>query len=109
MIPISKTQRHFVPRLSKTAFSNREILKQIIPPYPEWAKKKGIFASVSLYFFVLHSGEVKNNIMIQRTSGYPRLDKSASQSLLKWRFAPLPREKYGKEQWGIITFRFKVR
>lgn len=89
--------------------SNRRIIHQVIPPYPEWAKKKGIIARVSLYFFVLHTGQVKNNIVIQRTSGYPKLDKTAMEALIKWKFAPLPKSQYGKEQWGVITFKFKIR
>ncbi|MFH1378812.1 MAG: energy transducer TonB [bacterium] len=89
--------------------SNRQIIKQVIPEYPEWAKKKGIMATVSLYFFVLHTGVVKDNIVIQRTSGYPLLDKTAMDALIQWKFAPLSKEQYGKEQWGIITFKFKIR
>jgi len=105
-----KTKRHASGLYElKGPLSNRDILRQVIPPYPDWAKKKGIFASVSLYFFVLHSGIVKDNVVIQTTSGYPKLDKLSIDSLMKWRFAPLPRKDYGKEQWGIITFRFKLR
>lgn len=89
--------------------SNRRIIHQVIPLYPEWAKKKGIIARVSLYFFVLHTGQVKNNIVIQRTSGYPKLDKTAMEALIKWKFAALPKSQYGKEQWGVITFKFKIR
>lgn len=89
--------------------SNRKILRQVIPKYPDWAKKKGIFASVSLRFWVLHTGVVKNTIVIVRTSGYPKLDNSSMDALIKWKFAALSSAQYGKEQWGIITFKFKVR
>jgi TonB family protein len=46
---------------------------------------------------------------VQRTSGYPALDNLAMASLKQWKFEPLPAAQYGKEQWGIITFRFRAR
>ena len=89
--------------------AGRKILYQKIPEYPDWAKKEGIKARVGLYLEVLSDGKVKNTILVQQTSGYPRLDKLTADALLEWIFEALPPSEYGKVQWGVITFRFDVR
>ena len=89
--------------------ANREIISKVIPKYPEWAKRRGIDAAVSLHFVVLSNGKVKKNIYVQRTSGYPKFDQLVLESLSKWFFAPLQKKFYGKEQWGIITFYFYLK
>jgi protein TonB len=89
--------------------SGRKILNQVLPPYPEWAREQGLIATVSLAFFVRHTGEVnESNITVKRTSGQVRLDNAAAAALKKWRFEPLPESQYGREQWGIITFKFRA-
>lgn len=88
--------------------SNRRILETVLPPYPDWAREQGLIASVSLKFFVLHTGGVKGNITVQRSSGYAKLDNAAIQALRLWRFEPLSDAQYGQEQWGIITFKFRA-
>ncbi|MFH1259074.1 MAG: TonB family protein [Elusimicrobiota bacterium] len=89
--------------------ASRRIINQALPAYPEWAEKQGINALVGLHFVVLSDGRVKDNIIIQRSSGFPRLDMLAKASLKQWRFSTLEEKRYGEEQWGIITFRFKLK
>ncbi|MFH1282206.1 MAG: TonB family protein [bacterium] len=89
--------------------AGRTILRKKIPPIPDWAQKEGIQATVSLYIEVLSDGKVKNTVVVQKTSGYPKLDKLVSDVMLEWLFAPLPAKDYGKVQWGVITFRFDIR
>jgi len=88
--------------------SGRKIVRQVIPPYPDWARDKGLIASVSLRFRVFQSGEVKPSIEEVRSSGYQQLNEVAKQALLQWRFEPLRPDQYGVEQWGIITFKFRA-
>lgn len=89
--------------------SGRRILSQVLPPYPDWAREQGLIATVSVAFFVRHTGEVnESNMTVKRTSGHVRLDNAAMEALKKWRFEPLPESQYGREQWGIITFKFRA-
>ena len=62
-------------------------------------------ASVRLYFIVLPGGEVKENVLIQKTGGYEDFDKNAIAALRAWRFEPLPGSS---EQWGEITFNYRL-
>ena len=80
----------------------RKIERQVEPPYPEWAQRQGITGVVEVKCWVLLSGEVRN-VEISQSSGWPRLDEHASQSLMMWKFEPIKEEKI---QWGIVPFRF---
>lgn len=84
--------------------ADRKVVAYSIPEFPNWAKEQGVLeASVSIRFWVSKDGEVLQNMRIEHTSGYGRLDRLAMDSLKAWRFAPLLAEE---RQWGVITFRF---
>ena len=87
--------------------ADRPLVSYETPVYPEWAKKDGVEATVNLYFIVLPNGTVKENILIQKTSGFADFDDSAIEALKKWRFEPLKGGATG-EQWGSITFNFRL-
>ena len=48
-----------------------------VPDYPEWAKRDGTEGSVTLYFFVMPDGRVKENVLVERTSGFSDFDDRA--------------------------------
>lgn len=87
--------------------ADRKLLSFARPVYPEWAKREGVEATVRLWFVVLESGTVKENIVVQKTSGYRDFDGNAIDALRTWRFEPLRRDVVG-EQWGEITFRYRL-
>lgn len=85
--------------------ADRAVVSYQVPDYPEWAKREGIEGTVTLYFFVLPDGHVKENVLVERTSGFTDFDDGAVKALLTWRFAALPG---GSEQWGRITFHYRL-
>lgn len=87
--------------------ADRPLISYQKPIYPEWAKNDGVEATVNLYFIVLPNGKVKENILIQKTSGFGDFDTSAIEALKTWVFEPLTGGKTG-EQWGSITFHFRL-
>lgn len=87
---------------------DRALLAQAKPAYPEWAKSEAIEGSVSLYFFVRPNGRIKENIVVEKTSGFEEFDLNAIRALREWKFEPLGRGATG-EQWGRITFHFRLR
>ena len=87
--------------------ANRKLLKYSTPVYPDWAKREGVEGSVRLYFIVGEDGRVKDNIVVEKTSGYPDFDANANTALTSWLFEPLPRNQVG-DQWGEITFHFRL-
>jgi TonB family protein len=86
---------------------DRQILRQVAPEYPSWAQQQGIEASVVLEFTVDTAGEVKPNIVVRRTSGYPKLDETAIRALRQWKFVPLPADR-NEDQVGLITFNYSL-
>jgi len=88
--------------------ADRAILSHPTPVYPEWAKRDAVEGAVTLYFVVRADGTVKENILVQKTAGFEDFDESARAALAAWRFEPLRDGAVG-EQWGNITFRFRLR
>jgi TonB family protein len=87
--------------------ADRPVVKYETPEYPEWAKRDGVEGSVTLYFVVRPNGWVKENVLVQKTSGFQDFDQKALIALMNWRFQPLEGGATG-EQWGSITFHFKL-
>lgn len=85
--------------------ADRALLSHETPVYPEWAKQDGVEASVTLRFFVMSNGLVKENVLVEKTSGFRDFDNSSVAALLQWRFKALPGSA---EQWGRITFHFRL-
>ena len=88
--------------------ANRPVIEHTMPLYPDWAKSQAVEATVTLYFVVLPDGRVKENIQVQKTAGFSDFDLSATAALKKWRFQALTGGA-AHEQWGTITFRFRLR
>jgi TonB family protein len=88
--------------------ADRPVLQTVVPEYPEWAKKEAVEGSVTLYFVVRSDGTVKENVVIQKTAGFGDFDENARTALRGWLFEPLRGGRTG-EQWGTITFHFRLR
>ena len=87
--------------------ADRPLLTYRAPLYPEWAQREMVEGSVRLHFNVLPDGSVKENIFVEKTSGFEDFDANAMSALAQWRFAPLGRGVVG-EQWGSIVFDYKL-
>jgi len=88
--------------------ADRPVLFHSLPTYPDWAKREAVEGSVTLYFVVRPNGSVKENVLIQKTAGFGDFDENARVALRGWRFEPLKGGRTG-EQWGTITFHFRLR
>jgi TonB family protein len=100
-------QRELAGALLTGPVADRPLVSYRKPTYPEWAKEEAVEGSVTIYFVVLADGRVKENVMIQKTSGFADFDDNAIQALLTWRFEPLGGGATG-EQWGTITFHYRL-
>jgi TonB family protein len=88
--------------------ADRPILSYSVPAYPEWAKHDAVEGAVTLYFVVRPDGSVRENILVQKTAGFEDFDENARVALHSWRFKPLAPGQSG-EQWGTITFHFRLQ
>ncbi|MBN1596124.1 energy transducer TonB [candidate division FCPU426 bacterium] len=87
---------------------DRPIIEKYLPRYPRWAEEQGIECSVSLHFFVLPEGQVKENLFVEQSSGYSEMDGLAMKALRAFKFAPLGAGKRQEEQEGVIIFYFRL-
>lgn len=101
----------FGPRETSTyitgQLASRKIVQRLVPEFPLWAKRQGVGASISLSFAVMENGQVKENVVVVRTSGSRQWDKAVIEALNKWRFEPLSINGR-QDQTGIITFQFVI-
>ncbi len=88
--------------------ADRPVVAYTRPLYPEWAKRDAVEGSVTLYFIVRPDGGIRENILVQKTAGFEEFDENARTALRAWRFAALREGRTG-EQWGTITFHFRLR
>ena len=84
--------------------SSRQVVTRAVPVYPAWARARNIEADVAIRFTVSAAGEVREQVVVERTSGFPELDKLAMDAIKKWQFSKLAQG--GADQWGVVTFRF---
>ena len=87
----------------------RGIKYSAMPKYLEWMREKGITADVSVKLFVAPNCAVRDDMSVERTSGYAELDKLVMSVLKTWQFEALSNGAKQQEQWGVITFRFKLK
>ncbi|MEO0102476.1 MAG: TonB family protein [candidate division WOR-3 bacterium] len=88
--------------------SERKILRKVLPRYPDWALKKGISGTIVIRLWVTPEGDVRENMEVVESSGYPDLDRSVLTALAGWKFAPLPEDVKKETQWGLVTIRFEL-
>ena len=88
--------------------SRRNLLRKIIPEYPQWAEDKGVEGEVRLKFWVSPDGTVAS-VEMETTSGYPDLDSRAMRAVRKYLFSPLGKDEEQEMQWGTITIRYTLR
>jgi len=88
--------------------ADRAIVQMTSPVYPDWAKKDAVEGSVTLYFIVRPDGSVRENVVVQKTAGFQDFDENARTALRSWRFEALRAGRTG-EQWGTITFHYRLR
>jgi TonB family protein len=87
----------------------RKIVRMELPPYPRWAEEKALEASVSIRLWVDPKGRVREDMYLERTSGFSELDHLAMDALRKFVFVAMPPEAAQEDEWGVATFRFELR
>ncbi|NIO28567.1 MAG: TonB family protein [Candidatus Latescibacteria bacterium] len=105
--PDTQAQRTIAGASLTGPVADRPLISFTKPEYPDWAKQEAVEGSVTIYFVVLPDGRVKENVMVQKTSGFGDFDENAINALLAWRFEPMKKGTVG-EQWGTITFHYRL-
>lgn len=89
--------------------AGRKIVRLASPEYSARAKQQGWEGTVAVHFTVLPDGRVKDNTRVQQMSQHRDLNQAAMEAIKKFQFAPLPAGDAQVEQWGVITFVFRLK
>jgi TonB family protein len=86
---------------SATTEPARTVVHQVVPTYPEVARKMQMSGVVKLRAKVAPNGNVKS---VEALGGSPLLVQAAEDAVRKWKYAPAP-----KETREMIELRFEPR
>ncbi|MBB3180304.1 energy transducer TonB [Variovorax sp. Sphag1AA] len=75
-------------------------------PYPAESREKGEQGTVLLRVRTTPDGRPAA-VEVKQSSGYPRLDRSAVDTVSKWQFKPTPDD--GGVVWREVPVRFAIR
>jgi protein TonB len=78
------------------------------PPYPPEARRQGYHGEVLLKVEVLSNGQV-GKIEVKKSSGYDVLDRSALNTVRKWKFVPARKGETPVSLWVNIPIRFQLQ
>jgi len=85
--------------------SNADYLKNPPPPYPPMSKRLGEQGRVVVRAFIQLDGTA-SRAEVQRSSGFERLDQTAVQTVLRWRYVPGKRAGVPEAMWFNIPINF---
>ncbi len=77
------------------------------PPYPQIARRKEWEGTVFLRVLVDKTGLVRD-IAVEKSSGHRLLDKTAMETVMKWRFLPARSNRVPFASWVTIPVQFKL-
>lgn len=78
------------------------------PPYPAISRRMGEEGEVRLRVLVDPGGNAQR-VELERSSGYPRLDQAALDTVKRWRFVPARQGDQPVAAWVIVPIQFTLR
>lgn len=85
--------------------SDAEYLRNPQPVYPPMSKRLGETGQVMLHVRIGADGLPKE-AKVSKSSGYDRLDSTARETVMKWRFVPGKRNGTPEEMWYFVPMNF---
>ncbi len=85
--------------------SDASYLNNPPPPYPALSKRLGEQGRVVVRVHISADG-IATRAEVQRSSGFPRLDDTAVQTVLRWRYVPGTRAGVPEAMWYSVPINF---
>jgi len=95
------------PLDSATVGSNVAVIRRIVPHYPALSVRRREEGTLALRVLVDGTGRV-SDVRVEQTSGFSRLDESATHAVRQWVFAPPPVSRRPEGTWGRLELRFTL-
>ncbi|MBS1160061.1 MAG: energy transducer TonB [Proteobacteria bacterium] len=77
------------------------------PPYPSASRRLGEAGTVYLRVHVSAEGQA-HKVELKTSSGFPRLDQSALDTVAQWRFVPAKRGSTAVTSWVVVPVVFSL-
>ncbi len=88
--------------------SNADYLRNPPPPYPSLSRRLGEQGRVVVRVFIQLDGTA-SRAEVQRSSGFERLDQTAVQAALRWRYVPGKRAGVPEPMWVNVPIDFTLK
>lgn len=85
--------------------SDANYLNNPPPPYPPLSKRLGEQGRVVVRVHISTDG-IATRAEVQKSSGFPRLDETAIQTVLRWRYVPGKRAGVPEAMWYSVPINF---
>lgn len=85
--------------------SDANYLNNPPPPYPPLSKRLGEQGRVVVRVHISTDG-IATRAEVQKSSGFPRLDETAVQTVLRWRYVPGKRAGIPEAMWYSVPINF---
>lgn len=95
------------PLPSAPARFDAAYLRNPAPDYPRVSRRRGEEGRVLLRVHVLSSG-LPDHVEIVQSSGHPRLDQAAHDTVWHWRFTPAQRGDIAIDSWLQVPIEFRL-
>lgn len=86
---------------------NADYLDNPAPAYPPAARRNGEQGRVILRVLVSAIGSA-DDVQVRTSSGFPRLDESARDTVRRWKFMPAKRGTEAVPAWVLIPISFRL-
>ncbi len=86
---------------------NADYLENPAPSYPQPSRRRGEQGRVILRVLVNPRGGAED-VQVRTSSGYPRLDDSARETVRRWKFVPAKRGDEPVAAWVLIPISFRL-
>jgi len=80
---------------------------QVLPRYPESARRQGVQGITELKIHILSDGSVAE-VLVARSAGHQELDQAALEAVKRWRFEPARRGDEPVAVWALVPIRFRL-
>jgi protein TonB len=84
-----------------------DYLRNPAPPYPPMSRRLGEQGKVLLRVLVNTAGSA-DEVQVRDSSGSPRLDEAARETVKRWKFVPARRGEEPVPTWVLIPVSFKL-
>ena len=88
--------------------SDADYLNNPKPPYPALSKRMGEQGKVVVRTLIGTDGRAQE-VQLQQSSGYERLDQAALNAARQWRYVPGKRDGVPQAMWFNVPFTFQLQ